>query len=829
MSEPKADGRPSLIVTGSSAGGIDALLAFLPGLPADLPAPVIIAQHLDPRRPSRLQEILAQHCPLPLQEVADRCALENGHVYIAAPNRDVAITDKTVESIADSRVGPKPSIDRLFKSAADAYDDRTIAIIFSGAGSDGLAGARSIKEHGGVVIVQDPATAVHPSMPRSIPPNLRDLSASPEQIGTLLNELTQGSAVSPSADDEKDIHTLLMQLREHTGIDFLQYKMPTIMRRLARLMVAAGKSSISDYLTYVRANPDEYQHLVAAFLVNVTEFFRDASLFEAFHHDVLPKLIDDAAREQRDLRIWSAGCSTGEEAYSLAILCAAILKETKSSVGIRIFATDLDEQALAFARRGIYGAESVRQVPPDWLRQYFNKIDDSYEVSKQIRAMIVFGQHDLVRRAPFPHMDLCLCRNVLMYFTRQLQIQVLSVFAFSLREGGYLVLGKAETASPMERYFRVADALLKIYRRYGEPAHIPNLPVSQLGLAEFDQRPKAVPRAMPAIPQRLTPPANEIGVSIARLPLGFLLVNRQYDILSLNPAGRSLLDIRTVGLGQDLIHQARVVASEELRSIIDAAFRGEQTGPHSFRIADPVSGAERWLEITCYPDPGPTNIVDRVALLVTDVTAVVTERLALEKRANEQNGQISALTQRLKDLEKNQKTLLEANDELATTNAELRGTVQELNAHAEEAAAANEEIATLNEEMQATNEQLETLNEELHATNEELNTTNAELQRRGAELEAVGKSYDERLGRFQEQHEVLNTAIERLGTYIAILGEDNELIYASSAVADWIAAQPHDWWKETGPITVRGQKYTLASTEFATAQERYRLVSFTAA
>lgn len=824
------DSRPSVIVTGSSAGGIDALLAFVPSLPVDLPAPIVVAQHLDPRRSSRLQEILAQHCPLPVQEIVDRCALQNGHVYVAPPNRDVSIMDGAVQAVDNSRVGAKPSIDRLFTSAAEAYEDRTIAIIFSGAGSDGLAGARSIKERGGTIIVQDSGTAVHPSMPRSIPPNLTDLVAPPEELGMLLGELMRDSTAPVSADEERAVHALLMQLREHTGIDFLQYKMPTIMRRLMRLTIVAGKSSIDDYLTYVSTNPDEYQHLVAAFLLNVTEFFRDGSLFDALQNEVLPRLIEDAAREQRDLRIWSAGCSTGEEAYSVAILCAVILKEIKSPINVRIFATDLDEQALTFARRGIYGAESVRQVPLDWLRQYFVKIDDSYEISKQVRAMIVFGQHDLVRRAPFPHTDLCLCRNVLMYFTRPLQMQVLSIFAYSLREGGYLVLGKAETATPMERYFRVTDGTLKIYRRYGEPAHIPNLPISQMGLtAETSERARQAAATSPHVPQRLPAPNSEVGISIARLPLGFLLVNRQYDILSLNAAARSLLDIRTVGLGEDLIHQARAVASNDLRDVVDAAFRGEQTGPHSLRGTDPVSGGERWLEITVYPDPGTANVVDRVALLITDVSAAIGERLALEKRTTEQSGEIGTLTQRLKDLEQRQRTLLEANDELATTNAELRGKIQELNVHAEAAAAANEEVAVLNEEMQATNEQLETLNEELHATNEELNTTNNELQRRGLELETMAKSYDERFSQLQEQRELLGAVLDSEVSPIAILRDEDGVIYASASVAEWIPTQPGDWWKGKDPVVVGGKKYTLASSEIAHDAEPYRMVSFTPA
>ena len=450
--------KPFLVVTGSSAGGIDALLALVGGLPADFPAPIVVAQHLHPAHPTHLAEILAQRSPLPVRVVGEREGLAGGAVYIVPPGHDVVVVDGAATTSVETRPGPKPSVDRLFSSAAETYGDGLIAIVFSGMGSDGLAGVRDVKEHGGTVIIQDPRTASHPSMPLAIPPTLVDLTAPPEAMGGLLQELIRGTRTPDGATEQNVMRALLTQLRDRTGIDFLQYKTPTIMRRLSRLMVAAGVENLSEYIRHLQAHPEGYPRLVSAFLIKVTEFFRDAALFDELKNVVLPRLIAEAAQNDNELRIWSAGTSTGEEAYSLAILCAELLRAEHRGVSVRIFATDLDEEAIAFARRGVYGREALRHVPQAWIERYFVQMGDQFEVGKPIRNMTVFGAHDLGQRAPFPRIDLCTCRNVLIYFTRELQTRALQLFAFSLRDGGFLVLGKAESTTPLAEYFPAGES-----------------------------------------------------------------------------------------------------------------------------------------------------------------------------------------------------------------------------------------------------------------------------------------------------------------------------------------------------------------------------------
>jgi two-component system CheB/CheR fusion protein len=830
--ESPVEQRPHLIVTGSSAGGIDALLEFVSGLPPDLAAPIVIAQHLDPKHASRLREILAKRSPLPIEEVRERTRLADGWIYLVPADRDVEVRDGMAVSVSETRRGPKPSVDRLFTSAAENYQDGAIAIVLSGSGSDGLAGARIVKEHSGTVIVQDLRTAAHPSMPQSIPPTLVDLTAPPAAMGALLGELVRGVATADSSREEGALRALLVQLRERSGIDFTQYKTPTIMRRLSRLMLAAGMASIAEYTAYVRQNPEEYQRLVSAFLINVTEFFRDGPLFTELHHTILPQLIADAAAEGRDLRIWSAGCSTGEEAYSVAILCAELERAAAGPVNFRVFATDLDDAALAFARRGIYGPESLRHVPPEWLERYFVKISDAYEVTKHIRSRTVFGQHDLARRAPFPHIDLCLCRNVLMYFTRDLQMRVLGLFAFALRTGGYLVLGKAESATPlMEHFFTLIDSGLKVYRRYGEPAHIPNLPFSVMvaGAAEPGHGSAATlagavaAAAVPGVPASV----ESVGGSVSRLPIGYVIVNRQYDVLYMNGAARSLLDIRSVGIGEDLVHLSRSIGPAALREAIDAAFRGEVVEPREYRVADGFDAPERWLQIGVFEDRGQSGATDRAVLLVVDVSETVRRRVELEKRLTEQSERDRSLALRMEELSRRQKTLLQANDELAASNAELRGAAQDLQTRAEGAIAATEEIETLNEEMQATNEELETINEELQATVEELNTTNGELNQRGKDLEAIGDRYEGEVRTLRLQRDVLAEVAESLQAAIAVVANDGDLIYASSLVAAWVAAQPAGWWK-AGVAEVGGMRYALATREIVHDGKPLRVVSFTA-
>ena len=720
-----------------------------------------------------------------------------GTIYLVGPDRDVEIVDESATVFAVARKGPKPSIDRLFATAAQSHGDRLVAVIFSGMGSDGLAGARVVKEHGGTVVVQDPATASFPSMPLAIPPTLIDLTGRAEAIGGMLVALLDAER---RPLESGPLQVLLRQLRDRSGIDFARYKMPTIMRRLSRLMVAARVESLAEYLRYFGAHPEEHQRLVAAFLIKVTEFFRDPALFEELRTIVLPALIAHARANGNELRIWSAGTSTGEEAYSLAILCAELLHD--DAITVRIFATDLDDEAIAFARRGVYGAESVRHIPPALLERYFTQTGDVFEVIKRVRAMTVFGRHDLGARAPFPRIDLCVCRNVLIYFTKELQARAVQLFTFALRDGGFLVVGKAESPGPLAEYFRVVDGTQKIYQRQGDRIVIPPARLGDPSVI-FDGRGDHRTGTAASLRRGADRPgaAATFGAFLAASTIGIIVVDRRYDIAALNAAARTLLEIHGVAIGEDLIHLVRTVDAEALRALADAAFAGEAPEPREFALSDPSgSPSDAWLHISAVRDPADGR-GETVAIMLVDISASVGRRRTLEDATTQQSARLHESAGKIDELSRRVRSLLQANDELTRANTGLRSTNDQLLIHAEEAASANEEIETLNEEMQATNEELETLNEELQATVEELNATNEELTATNGDLGSRGERLD-------GQRSMLGAALEAVGGPVAIVEPDGRVLYASTAlgertVFDGLAA---GWWR-TPAVRLNGATY----------------------
>ncbi len=787
-------------------------------MPADFDAPIVIAQHLAPAHESHLDDILKGKTPLAVVTVRGRVRLAPGTIYVVGPDHDVEITDDHAATFIVERKGPKPSIDRLFASAADSHGERLIAIIFSGMGNDGTAGARVVKEHGGTVFVQDPGSAPFPSMPLAIPPTLVDIVAVPEAMADMLVRFIRGVGLAETPSDQQLLRTVLVQLRDRSGVDFTQYKTPTIMRRLSRLMVAAGVNTLAEYLTYLQQHPEGYAKLVGAFLIKVTEFFRDAPLYDELKKTVLPRLIEDARAGNGELRMWSAGTSTGEEAYSLAMLVAELVRNEAVEISVRIFATDLDDDAIAFARRGFYPEESIRQLPPAWIERYFVRAGEGYEVAKRIRAMTVFGQHDLGQRAPFPRIDLCLCRNVLIYFTRELQTRALQLFAFSLRDGGYLVLGKAESTGALAEYFRSVNGTLKIYQRQGDRILIPPTRIkdaAQLAESHLFVDRSIVPATVlagRAFEPRLSA-SETFGSFLANSPIGITIVDRHYDIIGMNVAARSMLEIHGVGIGEDFIHLVRGLDAGALRNLIDAAFRNEAPPPSELSVRGGSGTIERWLHVAVSADratPGARS--EAVAILIVDVTADVKRRRELEAAVASAGTRLDELTQKSADLDRRYKALLAANDELTSANTELRTLNEQLLINSEEAASANEEIETLNEEMQATNEELETLNEELQATVEELNTTNDELESRGRELERVGALRETQLDRVLAERESLARALDAQGAPVVVVDENATLVYASERLggAAALAGLPAGWWTKPS-VTVGAATYALSS------------------
>jgi two-component system CheB/CheR fusion protein len=780
-----------LVVIGASAGGIDALSTLVATLPADCPAPIVIGQHLSPDRLSHLPEILSARSTLPIEVVDSSQRLRAGVVYVVPANQHVEITDHTVTLARGGDPGPKPSIDLLMMSAADVFGENLVAVILTGLGADGAAGARVVKASGGTVIIQNPETASFPAMPRSLAPTTVDIVAELEAIGPLLGELLSRGGQLPDEQQGDDLSALLEEIRERSGIDFSAYKMPTIQRRLQRRMVANRVSTIAEYAALLAHNPDEYQRLANSFLIKVTEFFRDPELFAYLKTHILPDLIA-AAKRRGELRLWSAGCATGEEAYSLAILVADMLGESPD-VNVRIFATDLDAEAVSFARQGIYPSAAMTNVPPEYIERFFFGGNEHYEVNNHVRSMIVFGQHDLGQRAPFPRIDLVCCRNVLIYFTPDLQRRALQLFALSLRDRGYLVLGKAETVSPLPDYFEPVDTRQKVFRRVGERIIVPMTRLQPLSAAQLPQgahvrRTRAVPGATYAhVSTDATPhtPAAAMAAGVVQqLPLGVVVVDRRYQIQLINSVARRLLGVHRAAMGEDLIHLVQHVPLLPLREAINDAFRSmEATLQAQVNVTDAATSQLIDLEITCLPDPIDREraSVETVTITILDISRFVGDVRQREEELAQVQEQFGQLRSHAEQVLVSHRSILEANDELTSIIAELQNENEELVLAIEEAQSTTEEVETLNEEMQATNEELETLNEELQATIEELNTTNDDLHSRSLEMQELTVSLEEQRLHSEAIRRQLVAILDSLEQPLAVVGSDEQTKLTNAA------------------------------------------------
>lgn len=791
-----------LVVIGASAGGIEALSTFVGTLPRGFLAPIVIAQHLDPTRGSHLQDILARKSTLPVRSVVQTEALEAGVVYVVPSDRQVEITDHAVAVRAEAgRTRPVPSIDRLLETAAEVFGEQLIAVILTGLGSDGADGARRVKELGGTVVIQNPQTATHPEMPLSLAPTTVDVVAELEAIGPLLNELLAGTYAPVHPDDDRRMRTLLERVRTRSGIDFSAYREPTIRRRLQRRMLDTGSASLDDYIQYLRRHPEEYDRLANSFLIKVTDFFRDGDLFGHLRDALLPQLIDDTRRLQRhELRLWSAGCATGEEAYSLAILVSELLGDSED-VTVRVFATDVDADAVAFARRGVYPASALKNVSQDVRGKYLIPVDSGFEVRKQVRGMVIFGQHDLGQRAPFPRIDLVLCRNVLIYFTPELQRRALQLFAFGLRDGGFLVLGKAESSSPLPEHFTLVDPRLKIFCRQGERVLIPPsrirdatpMPASagQVGRPALGGMERELARVHARqLGQTTSDRAEQV---LLDLPIGVVVVDRHYDIQSINATARRLLGIHTPAIGEDLVHLAFRELSQGLRDAIDAAMRGDSwRAVHDLSTLPETPGEVRHFELSAFfhqVSLDRSDPIESVVLMISDVTVrerQMREHARLQGEAEQRATRVQRL---LDDSTQTVRNVMQANQELTVTNASLRSANEELLVSHEEAQAAMEEIETLNEEQQATNEELETLNEELQATVEELNATNEDLQARSLELQERATEREAILADLTQERQRLAAVLGNMADAVLVVNTSGESVLTNTAFQKLLGAR----------------------------------------
>jgi two-component system CheB/CheR fusion protein len=749
MSDAQPKKSEDLVVVGSSAGGVGALSTLVSTVHKDFPAPIVLAQHLDPQRPSHLGSILERRSNLPIVLVGEDppTPLEAGKIYVVPSNRHVKIRDGHVLLEGDHENRPKPSVDLLLSSAAESYGEHLIAVILTGSGSDGAAGAVEVKKAGGVVIIQNPETAPYPSMPLSLPPTAVDHVVEMELIAPLMFDILKGVNLPPPEKVEDPLRDLLTHVSAQTNIDFRNYKASTILRRIARRMAITHHANLRDYAEYLRAQPDEVSELVRAFLIKVTGFFRDPAAFEFIRTAIIPALIERGKQNGRTLRFWSAGCATGEEAYSLALILFDQLGPELPEWTIKVFATDLAEDAIAYARRGLYPENVLNDLPHDYRERFFERIDHGYRISRALRQVVIFGQQDISRGAPFPRIDLVSCRNLLIYRKPELQQVVLDLFAYSLHQSrGYLFLGKAETTRPTKAAFDLVSKQWKIYRCLGGPLAFPvrdsagGTLVKQANLREARRR-AVVPGSLP---NPMDMKQSEVEITQLRrvnetmlryTNVAIVIIDRAYRILTINAAARRMLGIREVAYDQDFLHSVRGLPYQEVRRAIDTAFREHSTiSVTDLELDQLVEGTGRYITLTITLMQVEQGAPELGVITATDITEQVQIKRRLEVVQREQAELVTELSSTNKRFSAMNKELQDANEELQAANEELMLTQEELQA-------TNEEFEATNEELQATNEELETNNEELQATNEELQTTNDELTARTLELQETMKQH----------------------------------------------------------------------------------------
>ena len=487
---------------GTSAGGVHALQRFFESLPEDVDAAFVVVVHLDPEHQSELSSILAARTRMPVAQVAGRIRLEPGHVYVIPPNRQLLATDRHLATAEfEQPRWQRAPIDLFFRSLAAQHGD-DFAIVLSGAGSDGSVGIKAVKEAGGIILVQDPDEAEYGSMPRSaIATGLADFVLPVRDIAAKLPELIHNRQAEPSegldASDEEAMQRILSHLRVRSGHDFSNYKRSTIRRRIARRMQVERAATMNDYLAILRDSQREAQALFADLLISVTMFFRDSSAFEKLANLIIPRLFEGKGAGD-PIRVWVPGCATGEEAYSIAILLLEEADRQEVRSEIQVFASDLDESALAVGREGRYPAAVEADMTEDRLRKFFTRESDQLRVTRELRDIVLFAKHSLLKDPPFSRVDLISCRNLLIYLDRELQQQVCATFHFALNSPGYLFLGSSESADNPVGMFRIIDREARLYQRMSISSGVrvtPRTEVVALGHQSLPPRTTAMSRA----------------------------------------------------------------------------------------------------------------------------------------------------------------------------------------------------------------------------------------------------------------------------------------------------------------------------------------------
>ncbi|MES9860893.1 MAG: chemotaxis protein CheB [Candidatus Thiodiazotropha sp. LLP2] len=715
----------------ASAGGLKAFKALLSHLPTNTGLGFVLIQHLDPNYKSILSEILSKDCPLPVEEITDGMIMLQDHVYVIPPNEQLTLLHNSLNFLPkiDNKRHYNPA-DLFFQSLAEDRGSNAVGVVLSGTASDGTLGCRAIKEAGGITFAQDSESAEYDGMPsNAVAAGCIDFVLTPAEIARELVRIATHSSLRPGhtvakveeilAATPEQLNKIFILLRARTGNDFSYYKSTTLKRRINRRMLLHKIDRVAHYIALLQKEPQELDTLFQDILINVTAFFRDPSSFEVLKTIVFPKLVENRPADA-SIRIWVPGCSTGQEAYSIAIALIEYLGDRVSSYPIQIFGSDIDETAIEQARSGLYPEIIEDEISQVRLKRYFHKAPGGYQVNKQIRDMCVFAVHNVIKDPPFSRLDLMSCRNLLIYLGSTLQKKVLQVFHYALQPDGFLMLGTSETIGSQADLYALKDKKAKIYQKKSVATHLNNDIVFR---------------------------TNHNPVS-AEIPLGnkdneiIYDLEREADRLLLNtyvPPGiivnSNQMVVRFFGRTWPYIEPSNGVASlnlykiahpdliVELRAAIHSVTK-EGGNVRKDKVRLRVDGETQRVDIQVLSLGGAIRGEDNL-LVMFEPNLTTSKELRTDDGAGEADSDsLETISTRNDELER----------EVITTREYMQSIVEEQEGTNEELRSANEEIQSTNEELQSTNEEMETAKEELQSANEELSTVNEELENRNEEL-----------------------------------------------------------------------------------------------
>jgi two-component system CheB/CheR fusion protein len=701
-----------IVGIGASAGGLEALDLFLRNVPAESGMAFVVVQHLEPTQKDFMVDLLQRVTAMKVFQVRDRTIVQPSCVYVIPPNKEMSILHGVLHLL--DRVaahGVHLPIDFFFRSLADDRQDRSVGVILSGMGSDGMLGLRAIKEKGGGTFVQEPTSAKCDGMPKSaIGDGMADFVASAEQLPEKIIAYLRHAPVlakSESARADKahgGLGKILILLRDQTGHDFSLYKNIALYRRIERRMVIHQIDKITTYVRFLQENPQEVGLLFKELLIGVTSFFRDPAAWERLKTEVIPAMLKSRLPSQ-GLRAWVIGCATGEEAYSLAIVFKEALEQLKpvQNFSLQIFATDLDGDAIEKARAAVFPPNIAADVSPERLNRFFVPVEHGYQITKSIRKMVIFAPQNLIMDPPFTKMDLVSCRNLLIYLSAELQKGLVPLFYYSLNPGGVLLLGKSETIGEFSDYFEVLNEKTRLYRRID--SHLRAKPVKfPSGFAPVSQAPQSPKALRPGI--NLQALADQLLLQKYSPPA--VLVSDKGDILYISGRTGKYLEPAAGKVNWNIFAMAR----EGLRYELDGAFQKalQQKDPVILKnVAVRTNGEMQTVDITVQAVGEPEALRGSVMIVFTDVAA-------FEGKVPRKSKHSSGLL------------LMQMERELEQARQEVRITRDEAQIFQEEARCANEEMQSMNEELQSTNEELQMLNHELSVKVSDLSRLNNDMK-----------------------------------------------------------------------------------------------------